>query len=351
MEQLTFGVFDHVDKNDLPLADFYEARLKIAEAYDREGFFAYHCAEHHLTPGGMAPSPSVYLSAIAQRTTRLRFGPMIYTLPLYHPVRIAEEICMLDQLSRGRLEMGFGRGSNPIEISRYFGSSAENAEAVYRETLATLMDVLSKRTIRFQVGEEMRDIPLPIEPYQTPYPPIWYGVHSVESTERAARIGSHVMSLDTALETRAYAERYREVWAERPGPAEPMPKIGLGRFVFVADTDEEALRLARPAYARWHRNFMHTSRLHGYKISLTRPDNYDEMHTLGRAIAGSPQTVAAFVDQELALSKANYFVGQFAYGDLPLDATLHSIELFARQVRPMLGAAMERLKPRAVQAA
>ncbi len=336
MEPIAFGVFDHVDKNDLPLADFYEARLKIAEAYDREGFFAYHCAEHHLTPGGMAPSPSVYLSAIAQRTSRLRFGPMIYTLPLYHPVRLAEEICMLDQLSRGRLEMGFGRGSNPIEISRYFGSSAESAEAVYRQSLDTLKDVLSKRTMRFLVGEEMRDVPLPIVPYQTPYPPIWYGVHSVDSTERAADIGSHIMSLDSALETRSYSERYREVWAARQGPPVPLPKIGLGRFVVVADTDEEAVRLARPAYARWHSNFMYTSRMHGYKIALTRPDNFDDMRDAGKAIAGTPATVAAFVNEQLEISRANYFVGQFAFGDLPLDATLKSIELFSRQVRPAL---------------
>ena len=58
----------------------------------------------------MAPSPSVFLSAVAQRTKRLRFGPLVYTLPLYHPLRLIEEICMLDQMSGGRLEFGFGKG-------------------------------------------------------------------------------------------------------------------------------------------------------------------------------------------------------------------------------------------------
>ena len=66
---LEFGVFDHLDRNDLPLRDYYEQRLKVIEAFDRSGFYAYHVAEHHFTPLGMAPSPSVFLSAIGQRTT------------------------------------------------------------------------------------------------------------------------------------------------------------------------------------------------------------------------------------------------------------------------------------------
>ena len=82
---MEFGVFDHVDRGDLPLKDFYEARLKLIEAYDQAGFFAYHVAEHHSTPIGMVPSPSVFLAAIAQRTRRLRFGPLVYALPLHHP--------------------------------------------------------------------------------------------------------------------------------------------------------------------------------------------------------------------------------------------------------------------------
>jgi alkanesulfonate monooxygenase SsuD/methylene tetrahydromethanopterin reductase-like flavin-dependent oxidoreductase (luciferase family) len=74
---MEFGVFDHLDRYGGPLADYYEDRLKIAEAYDRAGFYAYHLAEHHSTPLGMAPSPSVFLAAVAERTTRLRFGPLV----------------------------------------------------------------------------------------------------------------------------------------------------------------------------------------------------------------------------------------------------------------------------------
>ena len=115
---MEFGIFDHVDRSELPLHDYFEARLQLVELYDQAGFYSYHIAEHHATPLGMSPSPSVFLAAVAQRTKRLRFGPMIYALPLYNPFRLLEEICMLDQMSGGRLEFGVGRGVSPIE-ARY----------------------------------------------------------------------------------------------------------------------------------------------------------------------------------------------------------------------------------------
>src|ERR1700726_5062050 len=110
---MEFGVFDHLDRDDQTLGDYYAARLQIIEAYDRLGFYAYHLAEHHSTPLGMAPSPSVFLAAVAQRTRRLRFGPLVWAMPLHHPLRLIEEICMLDHLSGGRLEIGFRRGAAP----------------------------------------------------------------------------------------------------------------------------------------------------------------------------------------------------------------------------------------------
>src|SRR2546430_10900035 len=116
---MKFGVFDHLDASGRPLAGFYEERLSLIEAYDRSGLYAYHCAEHHATPLGMSPSPSVFLAAVAQRTERILLGPLVYTLALYHPLRLAEEICMLDQLSGGRLQLGIGRRISPPQIRAY----------------------------------------------------------------------------------------------------------------------------------------------------------------------------------------------------------------------------------------
>src|SRR5258708_36179461 len=136
---MEFGIFDHLDRNldrsPSSLADYYEERLAIVELFDRAGFHAYHLAEHHGTPLGMAPSPSVFLAAVAQRTKRLRFGPMIFALPLYHPLRMIEEICMLDQMSGGPLDIGFGRGASPIGLG-LFGPNPAEARGTSDEALA-----------------------------------------------------------------------------------------------------------------------------------------------------------------------------------------------------------------------
>src|SRR4030088_3283070 len=131
---MRFGVFDHLDRDEQTLRDYYRTRLQIIEAHDQLGFYAYHVAEHHATPLGMAPSPSVFLAAVAQRTRQLRFGPLVYALPLYHPLRMIEEICMLDQMSGGRLEIGFGRGSSPSELI-YYGQNPEHSQRIYAEAL------------------------------------------------------------------------------------------------------------------------------------------------------------------------------------------------------------------------
>ena len=121
---MEFGVFDHLDRYDVPLHEYYEARLKLIELYDAAGFYAYHLAEHHATPLGMAPSPSVFLAAVAQRTKRLRFGPdglRAAALSSAAPDR-GDLHARSDERRPPRL--GFGRGASPIELG-FFGQDAK----------------------------------------------------------------------------------------------------------------------------------------------------------------------------------------------------------------------------------
>jgi len=320
----------------LPLKDYYEQRLRLIEAYDQAGFYAYHVAEHHSTPLGMAPSPSVFLAAVAQRTQRLRFGPLVYALPLYHPIRLIEEICMLDQMSNGRLEIGFGRGASSTETS-FYGLDPAKAQQIYAEGLELIIQGLSKRTLDFH-GDffSFENIPMELEPLQKPHPPLWYGIHSVDSAERAARRGFHVVSLDPAIETRSFVERYRHVWRETRGAKKALPNIGLGRFIVVANTDEDAMRIARRAYPKWHRSFYHLYVLRGGAPAHQRPADLDGLMQIGQGIAGSPATVTAFLKAQMEETKANYLVGQFAFGDISLVEALRSLELFTAHVMPAL---------------
>jgi alkanesulfonate monooxygenase SsuD/methylene tetrahydromethanopterin reductase-like flavin-dependent oxidoreductase (luciferase family) len=332
---MEFGVFDHLDRNDLPLREYYQSRLQIIEAYDRLGFYAYHVAEHHSTPLGMAASPSVFLSAVAQRTRELRFGPLVYALPLYHPLRMIEEICMLDQMSGGRLEIGFGRGSVPAELI-YYGQNPDEAQQVYAEALELIIKGLTERTLTFRGRFFNFDaVPMELTPSQKPHPPIWYGVHAPDSAAPAARKGLRVVSLDPLAATRASFGAFRRAWTQAWGDA-PTPLMGLGRFVVVAESDAVALALARRAYPKWYESFTHLHRLHGRMGAHPRPPTFVGLAEVGQGVAGSPATVAAFLRRELAETGSNYCVSQFAFGDLSLAETLRSIELFAQEVMPQL---------------
>jgi len=343
-EKIEFGIFDHLDRSGAPLPDYYEDRLKIVEAYDRAGFYAYHLAEHHSTPLGMAPSPNVFLTAVAQRTRRLRFGPLIFALPLHHPLRLIEEICMLDQMSGGRLEIGFGRGASPIELALY-GVDPDEAQAIYAEGLELILKGLTHRVLNFHGKHfDFADVPMELAPLQKPHPPIWYGVHAPDSAERAAKRNLHVVSLDPPDMTRLSIERYRATW-QPPHQGAAMPKLGLGRFIVVGDSDAQALALARRAYPVWHQSFTFLFRLRNHPQIHPRPADFDTLIERGQGIAGSPATVANFLDRQLAMTQCNYVVGQFAFGDLTRQECLRSIGLFVSDVMPALRA--EKISDRA----
>src|SRR3984893_5957724 len=169
---MKFGVFDHMDDAGIPLGALYADRLRLAEAYDRAGFHGYHLAEHHGTPIGCAASPGIFLAALAQRTERLRFGPLVYLLPFYHPLRLIEEICMLDQMSGGRFQLGVGRGVSPIEVG-FFAVDPEERVERFREALALLRLGLTHEVLDF-AGKyyTFHDVPMELAPFQKPHPPI-----------------------------------------------------------------------------------------------------------------------------------------------------------------------------------
>src|SRR5438128_1571381 len=146
---MKFGVFDHMDDAGGPLGQLYADRLALIEAYDRSGIYGYHLAEHHSTPLGCAASPGLFLAAMTQRTTTLRFGPLVYLLPFYHPLRLIEEICMLDQMSGGRLELGIGRGVSPFETRAYGLDFAQTGE-IYHEAFQLILQGLASDELTFE---------------------------------------------------------------------------------------------------------------------------------------------------------------------------------------------------------
>src|SRR5258705_11979956 len=138
---VSFGIFDHLDHAGGSLRQQYNDRLEIAAACDEAGFRAYHVAEHHGTPHGLAASPNLFLSAVAQRTRTLRLGPLVMLLNLYHPLPAFEEICMLVHLSGDRLDLGIGRGAVPLELS-FIGVSPSEAQDRYSEAVEIILQAM-----------------------------------------------------------------------------------------------------------------------------------------------------------------------------------------------------------------
>ena len=331
---MRFGVFDHMDRSVEDLARQYEDRLTLAEAYDRAGLYAYHLAEHHGTPLGLAPAPSVFLAAVAQRTSRLRLGPLVYTLALYDPVRLIEEVCMLDALSGGRLELGVGRGISPIEL-RLLGVDPDQAPSLFAERLEILLRGLGSERLSFD-GEHhvLRDVPMELRPVQRPHPPLWYGLGRIESAPRVARDAMNAVCNGTAEQVRAVTDAYRAAWADLGRPADDLPLLGRSHHLVIADSDAEALDLLRPAYRQWFASLDHLWQEHGVRVPLGLPDDPDEALAAGICVAGSPATVRDRLLDEGDRAGANYLLGRFAFGALPLEASLRSVELFEREVVP-----------------
>ena len=128
---MKIGLFDHVEFGDRPMAQLLDERLQYAEAADQAGIYCLQIAEHHATPLNMVPVPGVYLGALARATKRMRLGPLVYLLPLYSPLRLIEEICMLDHLSHGRLDVGVGRGVSPYELKYHKVEHDQSREIFY----------------------------------------------------------------------------------------------------------------------------------------------------------------------------------------------------------------------------
>jgi alkanesulfonate monooxygenase SsuD/methylene tetrahydromethanopterin reductase-like flavin-dependent oxidoreductase (luciferase family) len=335
-DAMQFGIFDQNDRGPYPLHEQYENHLRLIEFYDRAGFRAYHMSEHHATPLNLTPSPSVFLAAAAQRTRRLRLGALVYVLPAHHPLRLAEEICMLDHLSSGRIEVGIGRGASPHELN-YFGVDAASAQVMYVEAYHVIMQALTQDAVNFN-GLHFRfaDVPIELKPLQRPHPPLWYAVPVPEGAAWPARNRINIVCGGPLTRVREITDCYRAEWTLAGYSPDELPLLGINRFVVAAETDHEATALGRRAWSVFYKSFMKLWKLHGTQPRYARiPDDFEAVVKNGGGIVGSPGTISEQVSRMANEAGANYFIGQFSFGDLTQEEVLHSAGIFAREVLPL----------------
>jgi alkanesulfonate monooxygenase SsuD/methylene tetrahydromethanopterin reductase-like flavin-dependent oxidoreductase (luciferase family) len=333
---MRFGIFDHLDDSGVPLNQHFEDRLQLTEAYDHAGFYGYHLAEHHNTPLGYAPSPSVFLAAVAQRTKQLKFGPMVYLLPLYHPLRLIDEICMLDQMSNGRFLYGVGRGISPVEVGFYGVDFATGMEQ-FRECYDIIRIGLTEDELTYH-GKfyDFDHVPIAMKPAQKPIPELWYGTGRMESIPWVAEQGGNLVTQRDNKAARATIDFYKEEW-KRLGRAEAdLPLMGINRHIIIADREAEAHDVASRAYPAWRHNMgllWHKFNV-PFPLEAALPEDWRDVQRHGHAFAGTPSQVRDYIGRQIDETGATYFLCDFAYGRMTRAEALRSINLFAAEVMP-----------------
>ena len=342
---VTFGLFDWVDSDGVrEPSQLYRERLDLLADAEARGFDIYHLAEHHGTPLGLAPSPSVFLAAAATRTTRIRLCPLVYVLPLYHPTRLAEEIAMLDQLSDGRLEVGFGKGGNPYELLTY-GIEPGDAQRRYDETFDSVIRLLETGMVPGAGADGME---IPIRVRQPPRPPLWYPSANPASVPVLGKrgintiLGFSFMS-PTIEETRLRRDEYFDGVASAPaaaaggGAGARTPRFGMMRNIYVGESDEAARARAVEAMDVFYEGFTALFRRRGDDRFAGQRD-FARAIDEGRLIAGAAATVRDQLTEMMRASGCNHFAGAFAFGSLSYLESRSSLTRFAEEVAPALRA-------------
>jgi len=299
--------------------------LELGPRAETLGYDGLWINEEHFGQGSrVCLSPILLATALAMRTRRIRIGFSVLVLPLFEPIRLAEEIATLDVLSEGRVDLGLSRGNT----SRYFeawGLDYEERSAAFDSRFERLMRYWTEAKV--QVGSRTESI----EPkcIQRPHPPVYVATYREES---AAWLGEHGFTLFQG--SQQSADSIRRCIAAFKDAGGDVARVPIGRFVVVGETDADAWQAARPAAERVTAGFRRGGEQVRRRIS-TEDQLEPERWLREVAIVGSPDTVAervAALQQEFGFG--NFMLVTGFLGNLPQEEVIRTLELFAREVAP-----------------
>jgi alkanesulfonate monooxygenase SsuD/methylene tetrahydromethanopterin reductase-like flavin-dependent oxidoreductase (luciferase family) len=341
----TFGIFDHIeDIPGTPTHRLFQDRLDLIRLADEGGFAGYHLAEHHGSELCMAPNQETFLAAASQVTEQIRLGPMVKLLPLHHPVRLIEDMCVLDQLSGGRLDFGVGRGVAPIEHF-WFGSTWNESKERFEDTLAIICDALATGEISSASSKyhDFPTMPLSTPPFQTSIP-FWYPGNPVTA-------GRHGMNLMCAgpIDQETY-DIYVEKWHAHRGDTmrvdgpDGRPRVGCTLLLAIADSENDALDIARRGMDGLTRRAHNAHRFDPLVLSEEECDAaiaplrgiLAHHEDAIRAGAGTTDQIAERFAAMLEPGLIDYVVLQLPVGDMTFDEARRTLELFVADVKPQL---------------
>lgn len=335
-------------------AEMFRRQLAEVELAERIGIDQIWFFEHHLAPTAPVPSPNLLIAAAAQTTRHIRFASMVNILPFRHPLLVAEEAAMLDNLTGGRLDMGLGRGLRPPEFAA-FGIDQQNSRAMFLESFEIIRRVFADENFvhRGQYWTVRKDAPLSPPLVQRPHPPFLVSAQSEESLRWAAAHDIPFAQIDSLVgQARRDQALYREVQAAH-GHA-PAPRLYLMREIYLADSDARARAEAEPYLLQywdlWHRytQFTRGGRLpDSYdfwrrQAPMLHAMSFDEIIANDMVILGSPQTVANAILRIAGQLDLMGLAMIFKLGAMPYDRVERSMTLFGEQVMPRIGRVLER---------
>ena len=230
----------------IPLATIYDRAIERFEIMDGAGYDAVWLAEHHFSSFSVCPSVHMMATVAALRTRRMRIGTAVSLAPFYHPLRLAEEIALLDVLSGGRVNWGAGRGFSRTEFSA-FGIPMEESASRFRETVEIVLKAWTQERLSHH-GEhyQFEGVEVLPKPLQPPHPPTWVAATSETAIDWAASRGFSIL-MDPHCTHRELGDKRRR-YGERlaaAGHVDGGRDIPMARLIAVADTAERAAEVAR----------------------------------------------------------------------------------------------------------
>ncbi len=311
---------------------YYREALEEVVRGEELGFDSVWMEEHHSVVDHYWPSPLPVLAGFATRTSRVTLGTDILVAAFYHPVRLAEDIALLDVMSGGRVVLGAAIGYKPDEFTLY-GVELEKRGARFEEQLAIVKGLWTQDTFSFRGKYYQVEGKLEPKPIAKPHPPIWIGGWGEITLRRAATLADNWIPGPTA-ELPRLLEGKKQFLANRraAGLTAPISEWPLTRDVIIADTDREARELAerhimvsyRKEYAGgWRHPFIDASI--ATDLDTVKKDRF---------LIGSPEQVIEDLRPFVEQYGMTHLICRLFFPGMPHRHIMRELELIAREVRP-----------------
>jgi alkanesulfonate monooxygenase SsuD/methylene tetrahydromethanopterin reductase-like flavin-dependent oxidoreductase (luciferase family) len=343
---IEFGIFDHIEASgDTPAEEIYEHRIAFLKRAEAGGFAAFHLAEHHGHRLSIAPTAAVFLAALARETTRMKLIPTVVCLPLHDPVRLFEDLAMVDVLSHGRLEIGVGKGITPFEHLQ-FGHDPDEGSARAADILAMLLrawdtGIMSSEGSAFY---DFLELKLPWALKQKPYPPLW----TAGNVEAAGSRGHNLVAPFTiTAPVRARYDELRTASRLQPGHHNPHvvePTIAQCQGVIIGATNDEAEAAARRVWKGYAQQLLQAHGTVPPHLQTSMPDSADshlaasqllrDPVDAGMVVCGSVERVRDYYLDRARDGFANHFIAMLPFGTMTTQETERTMDGFIDVIIP-----------------